>query len=224
MNQNTFELSYYIPRIHMSVTENDVKRVINNVQFGVHGILPSPTRVDFNQIPNNKHFKSAFVYHLCTNQKDINAAKNVEQIIKSLSNKETDKQSQLNLKVNCGIITPNNPNAYWILLPNYNQLSENAKYMADELKEVGEEVCSLLYILAYSGVAIPSDIELYMEDKPTSQLSVQENENLIAEKLQNAFETKEKLEKLVLKNNLILPEDLNVLYMFDHEYDVITTY
>lgn len=228
MNQSAtveqyFELSYYIPRIHVSVTESDIRYVLMNILHEPFSSLPFPSRIDINEIPNNKHFKSAFIYHECYDEEEIKSGKYIDQLIKNSSN-STSNQNE-NFKINCGILTPNNPNAYWILLPNYNQLTKYAKYMTDELKEIGDEICTLLYILSYSNVDIPINIDLYLDDsRPTTILSSQENEQFIAEKLQNAFQTKEKLENLARTYHLILPKDLSILYKFEKEDDVIVTY
>jgi hypothetical protein len=220
-----YELSYYIPRIHNSITENDIKRVISNTNFDNYRTLPTPTRIDFNEITNNKYFKSAFVYHDCYNKQDIEIAKKVKLLIQRLSNNDNNQElSNLNLKISCSLVTPNNPNAYWILLPNHNHLTLKAKMMADILKDIGSNVCTLLYILAYANVHIPNDIELSLEEKTNNILTPEENEYLIADKLQKAIDCEEKLENLVIQNNLILPEDLKVLYLFENEEDVINIY
>ena len=217
-NKENYELSYYIPRIHVSVTESDIRYILMNISCEPLSLLPFPSRIDIIEIPNNKHFKSAFVYHDCNNKDEIQIGKYIENIIK------TSASNQSNLKINCGVLTPSNPNAYWIILPNQNKLTKYAKLMTDELKEVGNEVTTLLYILAYSHVDIPNNIDLSFEDKPVLNLNSQENENLIAEKLQNALKTKQNLEQLAIYNHLILPKDLTILYKFDKENDVILTY
>lgn len=218
---NDYEVSYFIPRIHKSVSEYDIKFVLMNTEHDTIKMLPFPTRIDFADIPNNKYFKSAFVYHKCENIEDIKIGKEFENLIKLHSNVETKQ----NFKINCGILTPNNPNAYWILLPNNNYLTMRAKYMTDELKDIGEIITSMLYILSHYNVAIPENIELYLEDnKPIVKLTPNENENFIAEKLYNALKTEEKLLKLMILNNLPLPKDLDLLYKFNGEEDVILTY
>lgn len=226
-----YELSYYIPRIHISVTENDVKEVLNRITFDVNHYtsvkLNTPSRIDFVEIPNNPHFKAAFVYHEFFDIQGIELAKKVEYLIKVYSDDNANKNSQnkqLNLKINCGILTPNNPNAYWILLPNHNKLSDSGKLMADQLKSIGDDIVYMLYILSHANVIIPSEIDIPLEEDNNKYLTPSENENHIASKLENALQTKEKLEKLIIQNNLLLPYDLDILYRFDYEDDVINTY
>jgi hypothetical protein len=226
-----YELSYYIPRIHISVTENDVKDVINTTTFDINYYtsvkLNTPSRIDFVEIPNNSHFKAAFVYHEFFDTQGIELAKKVEYLIKVNSDDNVNKNSQnkkLNLKINCSILTPNNPNAYWILLPNHNKLSENGKLMADQLKSIGDNIVYMLYILSHGNVIIPSEIDIPLEEENVKYLTPSENENYIASKLENAIQTKEQLENLIIQNNLLLPNDLDILYRFEYENDVINTY
>jgi hypothetical protein len=173
-------VTYHIPRIHVSVDEEFLKKVM--CDFFTHNIgdktnINTVVRVDFRPIEGNPNFKSAFIYHAqftpfsgdwtghfhAIAQRGAGIWSNsaaypenmplVSRITKSIFMGEYSNQP---VKVN---FTHNGRQNFWMLLPNRNPLTENQRMMTENITEASEQLVEGLMLLADDDLPVPNGFD-----------------------------------------------------------------
>lgn len=176
-------LTYCIPRIHKSVTEDFLKKVLTdffNIHIGICFDLNNVERVDFIPIEGNANFKKAFVYHRAMTYEDkdnhlnrLAFAKNhnywnnyrfittmdiVNRITTDLFQSEKRHEP---IKV---YFTDKGQCNYWMLLPNLNPLTTYQVHITEQLSDLSTELISGLANLTSTGLSIPNDFDVSVLD------------------------------------------------------------
>lgn len=192
-------ITFYIPRLHNSVTEEDVQDIlIQNFANEVYkydteladdvyeylSFKESFQRIDFKPIQNNQFFKTAFIYMTPYMKmtpeeynKKINDEKNVIdsknngiQIAKDVNTFLLQREtSKTPLKIEFFINENNNKKCFWMLLPNRNPLTTEQKEITDDIGVVTNSIMELLFEFAMNDVCIPSTIDTDYVINPTNE-------------------------------------------------------
>ena len=231
-------LTYFIPRVHVSVDEEFLMTVLREYFDGTTGNYfdcNTISRVDFAEIEGNENFKQAFVYHTQMTERDeinhFNRMCSIRNIWRSaeypmtmnIVNRITQdifikERNNSPFRVN---FTHKGRKNFWILLPNLNPLTEFQKEMADMLGDIHKEIIDELMLLCEQNVDIPdafdkSILEYNKVDtawEPIDYTSEKMNEKLI--------EYKTELQKLIEyanKKNVLSTIDMDAMEDLEFQY------
>jgi len=183
-------ISFYIPRLHISVTEEEL---MDMTRYQLSGVIAKSDinlaadvrkhlgskqafdRIDFKPIYGNDHFKSGFVYMTPVSQ------------FKELSHGNQDwlKKSQIQriaYDVNRYLFEceakkepvkiefiHKNKKGFWMLLPNRNPLTGEQKDIADSIGTLTESAMDMLYDFTMNNIRIPNSIDTDFIVNPTNE-------------------------------------------------------
>lgn len=169
-------LTYFIPRVHVSVDEEFMMNVLRDFfdhTTGNYFECNTVCRIDFADIEGNENFKQAFVYHTRMTQRDeIDHFKRmcnrrnlwrsadypmtmniVNRITQDIFMKERNNNA---FKVN---FTHNDRKNFWIILPNHNPMTEEQKDIAETLGDIHQEIIDEMMLLCEQNVNVPESFD-----------------------------------------------------------------
>ena len=169
-------LTYFIPRVHVSVDEEFLMTTLREYFDGTTGNYfdcNTISRVDFAEIEGNENFKQAFVYHTRMTQRDeidhfkrICNRRNlwrsadypitmniVNRITQDIFLKERNNNA---FKVN---FTHNDRKNFWIILPNRNPMTEEQKEIAETLGDIHQDIIDEMMLLCEQNVNVPESFD-----------------------------------------------------------------
>jgi hypothetical protein len=231
-------LTYCIPRVHVSVTEEFMKSVLceffdkkTNEKYDCNQV----NRVDFVEIEGNDNFKQAFVYHTAmTIQDKINHSKRmmkegnewryaenpmlniVSRITKNIFESE-EKRTPLKVE----FIHKKRQN-YWLLLPNRNPLSLTQLEITEEIAEETEKLLNNLLMILNSNIALPKSFntKVFENNKiETAWLPYKESLKQLFEKLHSVKVENEKIDIYIKQKHILTLEDYAIMEQFEKELD-----
>lgn len=157
---NSGILTYFIPRVHVSVDEGFLREQLEQFWFrnvcesSGHDVAQNQihhiVRVDFVPYANDLSFNKVFVYHspaACgmTNEVIYQTAK--------IFNAEKRKAP-----LRCNFFH-RGKNSYWLLLPNLNPLTMKQKQMAETIAELQDEIVDNLSRLCEGSLPVPTNFD-----------------------------------------------------------------
>lgn len=169
-------LTYCIPRVHTSVTEDFMKNVLRDFfddKTAMQLDMNCVSEIDFVPIPGCTDFKKAFVYHRYMSEDDhYNHFERIQRA--GRRNMWWDRNSKMNMvnRITASIFSDsatgspvkvnfvhNGRRNFWLLLPNLNPLTVKQRDLTEEISDIRCKVISQLSLLADAGLPVPDNFD-----------------------------------------------------------------
>ena len=230
-------LTYCIPRVHVSVTEEFMKNTLREFfdDQGVLGLnMNRVQRVEFVPLKGTDDFQKAFVYHYamtpedrCDTPNGIPSSRWSNRFYKptmDLANRITSdifasEAAKRPMKVN---FKHNGRKNFWMLLPNLSPLTPMDVEITERLTEMSGDLIDLLHSFARTNTPLPATFdETVLEDKriDTAWVPLNRTTDCLSEKERKLRQQLNGLREYAEHKNVPLFTDDEAMEMIENELD-----
>lgn len=230
-------LTYCIPRVHVSVTEDFMKNTLREFfdDQGVLGLnMNRVQRVEFVPLKGTDDFQKAFVYHYamtpedrCDTPNGIPSSRWSNRFYKptmDLANRITSdifasEAAKRPMKVN---FKHNGRKNFWMLLPNLSPLTPMDVEITERLTEMSGDLIDLLHSFARTNTPLPATFdETVLEDKriDTAWVPLNRTTDCLSEKERKLRQQLNGLREYAEHKNVPLFTDDEAMEMIENELD-----
>ena len=157
-------LTYFIPRVHVSVDEAFLKQQLENFWMNRSGLgylaVSQPhlriQRVDFVPYENDPSFNKVFVYHDSAAERGM--TNEVVYQTKQIFDAEERKAA-----LRCNFFH-RGKDSYWLLLPNLNPLTLRQQQYAKTISELHDDIIDNLSRVCESNLQLPAEFDISVLD------------------------------------------------------------
>ena len=157
-------LSYFIPRVHVSVDEAFLKEQLEQFWMNRSGLgylaVTQPQwrveRIDFVPYDNNPSFNKVFVYHESAAQRGM-----TDEVVYQTRNIFEAEERKAPLRCN---FFHRGKDSYWLMLPNLNPLTVKQQKYAQIISELQEDIIDNLSRVCDSGLTLPHEFDASVID------------------------------------------------------------
>lgn len=200
-------LTYFIPRVHVSVDEAFLKQQLEN--FWTIRAVDRPlcflriTRVEFVPYENNPSFNKVFVYH----QSAAEIGRTNEVVYQTRQIFEAEERKA---PLRCNFFH-HGKNSYWLLLPNLNPLTMNQQTYVQTIRGFVEDIIDNLSRVCNAGLTLPHEFDLSVLDQKHIETafrkSLTEIDNDFKARIEELREQKRIVEEILNINSIPSAED-----------------
>ena len=230
-------LTYCIPRVHVSVTEDFVKNTLREFfdDQGVTGLnMNDVQRVEFVPLKGTDDFQKAFIYHhamtpedRCDTPNGVPCSRWSNRFYKptmDLANRITSdifasEAAKRPMKVH---FKHNGRKNFWMLLPNLSPLTPMDVEITERLTEMSGDLIDLLHSFARTNTLLPATFdETVLEDKriDTAWVPLNRTTDCLSEKERKLRQQLNGLREYAERKNVPLFTDDEAMEMIENELD-----
>jgi len=204
-------LTYFIPRVHVSVDEAFLRQQLENFWMNRSGLgylaVTQPhwriQRVDFVPYDNDPSFNKVFVYH--DSAAEFGMTNEIVYQTRQIFEAEERKAA-----LRCNFFH-RGKDSYWLLLPNLNPLTLKQQQMTKTISELQEDIIDNLSRACEAGLILPSEFDVSVIDhkhvETAFRKSLAEIDNDFKERIEDLLKHKQMVEETLNFNRLPSAED-----------------